>query len=576
MRRFCSILLAMCLLLSLSACGNQQSDPEPVPPVSSTGGPTAKDPPKQTERPEKEPEPTPEVPALPKGDSFWVAYEYNIEGEKFPLTDEEWQADLTLWADGTARFREVADGIAGLDPHALNMTWERAADGRMNFYCAYGGDEPYCTGMMTEEGFRLDRLGGTFCLKRSKMPQTAGELYSPAELSGVWLEVGYEVEGDQDATMPGDFTSLVIDVPWEADSDAHVMRVSSECGDYSGFVAGNTYYSRAATVLSEPIYQGCGNDEWSVRIGEESPLNEHGYPSGTDTYVTLLDSNTLLMQRYFSFDNGSIPGVSYQTYRRFTPASVDRRLEDAELAGSEWRCVSYTDAEGNDSKTPQGMTDFCLTLYPDRKFAYTTFAETGEADSGGGSWSLGEGNTLLLYNPNTGTDDWFAGAVDIKKVVTTEYESDFYELHLWYDGGIMTLEHEEGSGGWTDYVDTMNDIEGRAFAAPENAMVVLYNQNYDDFSQYYTSPSYTVSDGANSQYVLVTAVLDGTYLWLEEDGFCAEDFGTLNAGESILIWLDIPESGGPNLQIESPLGGYYYELTQSNLIFNENWNYITT
>ena len=122
----------------------------------------------------------------------------------------------------------------------------------------------------------------------------------------------------------------------------------------------------------------------------------------------------------------------------------------------------------------------------------------------------------------------------------------------------------------------MNDIEGITFSAPENAMVVLFNHNYDDFSQYYTIPGYTVSDGANSQYVLVTAVLDGTYLWLEEDGFCAEDFGTLNAGESILIRLDVPENDGPNQQIESPLGGYYYELTQSNLIFNENWNYITT
>ena len=576
MRRFCSILLAMCLLLSLSACGNQQSDPEPVPPASSTENPTVKDPPKQTERPEKEPEPTPEVPALPKGDSFWVAYEYNIEGEHLPLTDDVWQADLTLRADGTARFREVSDGIACIDPHALDMAWETADDGTLQFYCTYGGSEPYCTGTVTEDGFLLDRLGGIFSLEQGEMPQTAGELYSPAELGGVWLEVACEVEGDQDASMPGNFASLVIDVPWEADSQTHVMRVSSERGDCSGYVAGNTYYGLAATVLNEPLYEGCGNDVWSVRIGEESPLNQHGYPSGTDTYVTLLDSDTLLMQRYFSFDGGSIPGVSYQTYKRFVPALVDRDLEDEELAGSEWCCIRYTDAEGKASETPQGLTDFCLTLYPDRKFAYTAFAETGESDSGGGSWILGEGNTLLLYNPNTDTDDWFAGALDIQKVVTTEYESDFYELQLWYDGGIMTLKHEEGSGGWTGYVDTMNEIEGIAFSAPENAMVVLFNQHYDDFSQYYTVPGYTVSDGANSQYLLVTAVLDGTYLWLEEDGFCAEDFGTLNAGESILIRLDVPENDGPNLQIESPLGGYYYELTQSNLIFNENWNYITT
>lgn len=573
MKKTIALLLSLLLLFSLTACGQTPAAPEPAPsapPAESPAPPSA-----ESKLPESK-LPEPAEPTLPAGDSYWVAYEYSIEDEHLPLTDGVWDADLTLRADGTARFREVSDGIACLDPHALDMTWETDDDGTLLFYCFYGGNEPYCTGTVTEDGFLLERLGGIFSLKQGEMPQTAGELYSPAELGGVWLEVAYEVEGDQGTNLPGGFTSLVIDVPWEADSDTHVMRVSSECGDYSGYVARNTYYGRAATVLSEPIYEGCGNDVWSVRIGEESPLNQHGYPSGTDTYVTLLDSDTLLMQHYFSFDNGSIPGVSYQTYRRLLPAPVDRDLEDEEIAGSEWRCIRYIDAEGKESETPQGLTDFCLTLYPDRKFAYTAFAENGEADSGGGSWILGEGNTLLLYNPRTDTDDWFAGALDIQKVVTTEYESDFYELQLWYDGGFMTLRHEEGSAGWTGYVDTMNDIEGITFSAPENAMVVLFNHNYDDFSQYLTVPTYTVSDGANSQYLLVTAVLDGTYLWLEEDGFCAEDFGTLNAGESILIWLDIPESGGPNLQIESPLGGYYYELTQSNLIFNENWNYITT
>lgn len=563
MKQILALLLSLAMLFSLTACGGN----EPV---------TPEEPPVQTDQSEKEPETAPEVPALPEGDSFWVAYEYNIEGEQISLPNEECWADLTICADGTARFREVGDDVSILDPHALDMTWEQSADGTVNFYCPYGGNEPYCIGTVTEDGFRLDRLGGTFCLKQEKMPQEAGELYCPAELSGVWLEIGYEVEGEQGDSMPGEFTSLVIETTWEEDSGKHVMRASSENGDYSGYVARNTYYGSATTVLNEPLYDGCGNEMWSIRIGEESPLNEHGYPSGTDIYATLLDENTLLLQKYFSFDRGSIPGVSYQTYKRFVPASVDWALVDEDIAGSEWRCVSYEDADGNQFEAPPGIPDFRLTLYPGRKFAYTTSAADVIPTSGGGNWILGEGNTLLLYNPNTYDDSWFAGAVDIKKVVTAEYESEFYELHLWCNGGIMTLQHEEGSEDWKDYADTMNDIEGRAFAAPGNAMIVLYNQHYDDFSQYHALTKYEVSDGANSQYILVTSVLDGTYLWLEEDGYCREDFGTLDAGESIVIWLDVPESSGPNLQIESPLGDYYYELTQSSLIFNENWNYITT
>jgi len=75
--------------------------------------------------------------------------------------------------------------------------------------------------------------------------------------------------------------------------------------------------------------------------------------------------------------------------------------------------------------------------------------------------------------------------------------------------------------------------------------------------------------------VLVTSVIDGNYFWLDEDGFCREDFGTVDAGESFIFKINLPESGGYLLQIESSMGDYFIELTQDLLPPDENWNYFT-
>ena len=122
----------------------------------------------------------------------------------------------------------------------------------------------------------------------------------------------------------------------------------------------------------------------------------------------------------------------------------------------------------------------------------------------------------------------------------------------------------------------MNDLEGNAFAAPENALLALYNQNYTDLSALKAFPLYEVDADEEAQYLLVTAVMDDTYLWLDEDGYCREDFGTVHAGESFVIRVNIPDSGGYLLQIECSAGEYYYELNQSSIDFYQNWNYLTT
>ncbi|MBR4870364.1 MAG: hypothetical protein IKU12_06250, partial [Oscillospiraceae bacterium] len=185
---------------------------------------------------------------------------------------------------------------------------------------------------------------------------------------------------------------------------------------------------------------------------------------------------------------------------------------------------------------------------------------------GGGYWEMGTGGTLHMTSEGS-EEDWLCGV--------GEKVNETVELHLWYEGGILHLIQTEESGP-TGYVDTMNDLEGNAFAAPENTLFVLYNQNYTDMSALNAFPLYEVDTGDEAQYLLVTSVMDDSYFWLDEDNYCREDFGTVHTGESFVMRVNIPESGGYLLQIECAAGEYYYELNQSNIDFYGNWNYLTT
>jgi len=561
MKRALAFLLIWMLSASLAACGGTQSAPAEAPP----------EPAEQAQQTESTPEQA--VSVIPTGDSFWVAYEYDPGGETVPLTEETWSADLTLWADGTARFREVADDIAVTDPHGLRMTWKKMADGTVNFYCPYSGHEPYYTAQAAEDGLRIDGKAGAYCLRQAELPDTVGALYCPAELTGVWLETGYEIEGYNDDSMPGRFTSLVIETPWESDPQRHVMKASSEYGDSSGYAAGNTFYNYDITVLDEALYTGCENQAWSVRIGPESPKDENGYPKTPELYATLLDRDTLLFQRYFSFDSG--PGISYQTYKRIIPDPVGRDMEDADLEGTLWRCTAYTDAQGREAVSPPDLQEFRLEFFSQRKFSVTEKRTDGSTYTGAGSWILGEGNTLLLYGRDF-PNDWFGGAANVRKVVTEEYESEICELFLWYEGGIMTLTAVETDGDSGKAADLLADLSFNAHNAPAGTLMVLYTDPFEDWERCTFLPTYRLSDSLDAEYLLISSVEDGTELWLEENGAVVKDFGSLNAGESLLVRMEIPESGGPNLYVSTSLGEYYYELIQGGIAFADHWSYITT
>ena len=584
MKKYLALLLSVLLLLSLIACGAEK------PPENTPENPPVMDPASPENPPAADPAPpepgssTPEKPEIPadpappadpepvkpvtlSGDSYWVAYESEGDLREYVPEGDDLLTDLTLWADGTARIREIEDELWLVsDGDEQNMTWTCAEDGTLHLYTQHSGDTPCWSGTATSEGITLNRFGGTYRFRQEPMPE-GGALYSPAELQGVWMIYSSEIEGDE-SDRSGEFTTLVFETVRNGDEKALVA--SAEHGEEGELIRedeqfASAYQDREITLLDESIYSGCGNDVWSVRVGEESPLNKHNLPENTEIYVTLLDQNTLLQQQYFSFDQGRIPGVSYQIFRRFLPR-VDEKLEKADLEGCDFTLAGYMEADGTWCSKPPEISSFSLRLDSDAYYFSVKFDGGTDYWSGGGYWEMGRGGTLHMTSKGD-DQDWLAGAAQSLDGVP--------ELYLWNQGGIMRLTRAEISDGeWDGYVDTMDDLEGRAFAAPENALFVLYNQNYSDLTKLHLFPFYEVDDGPEAQYVLVTSVLDDNYFWLDEDGFCREDFGTVHAGESFVIRVNIPESDGYRLQVESVKGNYFLELIQSKLDMYQHWNYI--
>lgn len=549
--------LSLFLVLSLTACGGNPGSSEPV----------TSDPPKENPVsvvPEA-PSDTP-APVVLEGDSYWVAYESEGDVREYVPEGDGLLTDLTLWADGTARIREIEEGmslVSGEDEQ--NMTWDCEEDGTLNLYTPYSADEPYWSGTVTEEGLELHRFGGTYRFREEPMPQ-GGMLYAPAELQGVWLQVGSEVEGDITDTMPGSFNSLVFSPQWGG--DGRTLLASSESGYTSGFVAGDEYYDKETTLLDQPLYEGCGNDEWSVRIGEESPLSQQGYPTQVETYVTLVDQNTLLQQHYFSYENGRIPMVSYQTYKRFLPKQT-YDLECADLENSDFQLTGYIDADGIRHKEHPEYSEFSLHL--DGTFGGYQFVaadrDKKEYRGGGESWYIGYGGTLMLVSEST-VENWYAGAAALYNEIP--------EIFLWDNmGGILCLERaDDGGDEWDGYADTMTDLEGTAFAAPENAVLIYYGDEYLDMDWYRDNegiPLYELADGPDVRQFLLSCVIDNTPVWIENDGFEIAQLGPMMAGESIIVQMGYD---GAHLCFEYGGIEYYIELSNSSLPLDK-WDYIT-
>jgi len=441
-KRSLSLLLAAALLATLTACGSGGGETPDPPPA---------DPPQQSASASAEPvQPEPEVqepevqePKSPIGiaDSFWVGYEWDSEdGEgaegPFPLDEDVWQLDLLIRTDGTARFRDIHDGLYLMEEADLELTWEQEEDGTLSFY----NDvilTPTLRGRWKDGSLSVEYRGTTLSMAQAQLPENAGKLYCPAELVGTWVMVSGETEGSEWEPMPGRLESLVFLPTFTAESAT--LTAERQVRDYYGNVEEFTQGAEV-TVLDLPLYDGCGNEVWSVRIGPEAEKDEYGYPKTVEYYATLVDRNRLEMQRWFSLDGA--PMVSYQTYWRMAERATWWEIRTEELADTHWECVGYTDADGAEQPFPPGLEDFWLHLNEDASCWTGSSGEGKEAYPGvDGLWRLGSGGTLMFYGDDSdGSEFWYGGAVRGYSYETERGFVDDYEMLLYFRGGVIRLD----------------------------------------------------------------------------------------------------------------------------------------
>lgn len=365
-------------------------------------------------------------------DTYWIAETYYSEdGEgaegPHPLDPELWSVDLMLYADGTARFRDIHENVFLMDDSYLNLTWEKnEANGHFLFYSKLY-TLPVLVGVFDNDVLLVDYMGMTLTMKQASQSDAIKAGNIPAELAGTWLMVSGETEGWQWEAMPDMLSSLVFRVT--AYEGSLEYRADLEEFDYYGTMR-DAAHDQPVTILNESLYEGCGNDNWSIRIGPEAPKDENGYPTETEIFATLLDYNTLLLQRHYTMDG--YPAVSYQTYWRFPQIVSWRTPEYIELDYTNWASESYVNSQGEDRCPPEEMQDFTITLNPDQ----TCFLFYGDVMQQG-TWQIENGGVLLLR----GNDDtfWFGGTITVYCIETTYEVSDAYELSLYYNGGILRL-----------------------------------------------------------------------------------------------------------------------------------------
>ena len=584
-------LFPMFLVLALTACGKEPVMPEREELVAKKGVLTAEN----LEKPEEVQEEAEKTETIEtenqlqhilQGDSYWEAYQIEIGSEKQTLPSEEFSIDLILWEDGNARFREISDGKYLVDDRMLHMTWNITEEQGVDIYLE-DYEEPWLSATVASDEMCMDYQGDIVYLKKSELPAEAGKLYHPAQLEGVWLLESSEVEGDFWEAQPGELESMIFEILWK--DGKQQFAASQQRRTYWGEQWSSDYKEAVTTILDEPLYSGCGNEEWSVLVGEYSELNENGYPIEAETYVTLLDENTMMRRLYYSFDGG--PGVSHQIFKRITPTKSDVTFEPEDLEGGDYDVVSYTDKDGNKMAYPPGMKDFYVHLEENMTMVSWWDEDIDDQRSFHAYWIMGDNGVLNLISDNYDGESeftdtcWFAGAVYGDFAADPEMGEVEPEMYLYYDGGIIQLKHDFGSGGEhfegdaSEYEDTMNSLEGNAFAAPSEALFILYGENaykaYID-ENFEGIPHYNLSsNGKNSQMILITAVLDNTLFWYEDENREEVLSERLDAGESFVLKVDVPETAEEVLCINiNDEAVYYYEISEDT-IYPDDWYYIT-
>ena len=426
MRKTGACLLAIAMALGCLTGCNDGVQPMDTPPSILPAFPT-----QETEPGKIGPTQIKEIELAVDEDSYWVAeayYNEDGEGAEGPhtLDPKVWFADLMLCADGTARFRDIRENVCLMDDSYLNLTWEKAENGHFIFHskiCAF----PVLDGIYENGVLLVEYMGMTLTMKQIPEITPVNLENLPAELVGTWLMVSGETEGGQWEAMPGTLSSLVFRVT--AYDGPLELRADLEEMDYYGTM-NDAVHDQPVTILNKALYDGCGNNSWSVRIGPESPKDENGYPTGTEFYATLVDYNTLILQRHYTMDG--FQAVSYQTYWRFPEIVSWRMPEYIVLEDSNWACTGYVNSQGEDRSPPEEMENFAITFLEDQ----TCFFFFGE-EVIPGTWQIENGGVILLRSADE--EFWFGGTISAHSVETTYEVSNVFEMALYYNGGILRL-----------------------------------------------------------------------------------------------------------------------------------------
>ena len=263
------------------------------------------------------------------------------------------------------------------------------------------------------------------------MPQTIGQMYTPAELMGTWLMVSGETEGWQWEAMPNQLSSIVFKVT--SYDGPLILSADIEERDYYGNIMYSSY-AQVTQVLRQPLYEGCENETWSVRIGDPSALDANGYPVETEFYATLLNDNTLLLQQYYTMDG--YPAVSHQTYWRLPDLVSWMSYESMDLEYSNWVCTGYENHLGEELPLPAELEGFSVILDTDQ----TCYIRCGDSGVQKGTWMLENGGVLLMRGEeNDEAPFWFSGVITGYWVDTTEGSIETYQLVLYHNGGLIKL-----------------------------------------------------------------------------------------------------------------------------------------
>lgn len=377
----------------------------------------------------------PQDDAIGHVDTYWVASEwYGDDGEGMEgtqsLPTDMWFLDLIVRADGTARFRDIREGILLMDDSCLNLAWERTEVGEFLFYSVLYA-EPILRGVCENGILSLQYWGVTLTMQQERLPQTVGQRYAPAELTGTWVLVSGETEGYQWDAMPNELCSIVFKVV--SYEEVLTMTGDIEERDYYGNMM-DSVYAQTVEVLQEPLYEGCENETWSVRIGAASAKDANGYPIDTEYFATLLSEDELLMQRYYTLDGA--PAVSYQTYLRLPDLVSWMDSEFMRLEYSNWVCTGYEDLSGEELPFPAELEDLSIILSENQ----VCHMDYGDGNSCKGTWMLGKGGVLLMRGEETEEDPfWFGGVISGYWVETTSEYLESYQMALYYNGGILKL-----------------------------------------------------------------------------------------------------------------------------------------